>query len=106
MEADFQKKWAEIINKAAHDQVFKQRLLSNPVSVLKEYGIALEPGVTVEVVENTPRKHYLVLPESGAAKDLNEEEIRKISGGRGHPGTSHGSCGDRDGTGQGIWYAS
>lgn len=78
---NFEKVWSEIIKKSAHDEVFKQRLLKNPSQVLKDHGIETPSNIHLKVVENTATTHYLVLPAN--AKDLSEEDLRKVSGGKG-----------------------
>ena len=52
-----------LLDKALEDKTFKQELIANPKAVLqKEFGTELPADVDVEVLENTPRKTYLVIP--------------------------------------------
>jgi hypothetical protein len=79
--ADFEAKWAKIIKRTATDEVFKQKLLKNPNQVLKENGIEIPSTITLKVVENTKDTRYIVLPESQVARDLSEDQLKKVSGG-------------------------
>ena len=60
---------------------FKKRLLSDPVAVLKDYGLALPPDVKIKVVEDTDTLYHLSLPPKPTDKDLSEEDC-KHGGGR------------------------
>jgi hypothetical protein len=56
----------------------KNRLEENPRETLLEYGITVPKDVEVEIVENTAKKFYIVLPAPG------EQPIRAA---RRHPTT-------------------
>ena len=68
--------------KQAHeDPAFKERLLSNPKSVLSEKGINLPESLHLKIVEDTdPRLITLHLPPTPSG-ELSEEELEKVSGG-------------------------
>jgi hypothetical protein len=55
-------KIAKVINRAGSDESFRQRFLAEPKAVLEEYGITLPKGLEVEVVEQTDKVTYVVLP--------------------------------------------
>jgi hypothetical protein len=65
------KEWAQIVGKAWADDKFRQQLLANPAAVLKENGITLPAGVTVNVLENM----------ANPSGELSEEELTKVAGG-------------------------
>ncbi|MGC1879392.1 MAG: NHLP leader peptide family RiPP precursor [Rhabdochlamydiaceae bacterium] len=76
----FTKAWAKIIAKAWSDPAFKQRLLKDPLTVFKENGIELPPGVQCKVNESTDKIVYLSLPKKPSG-EVSEESLKKIAGG-------------------------
>jgi hypothetical protein len=94
------KKMEQLIAKTWADEVFKQRLMSNPVGVLKEAGVEVPEGIKVVVVEDTETIMHLVLPPKPSEDELSEEELSQAAGGN----CSHGcrGCGGcRCGCGRG-----
>lgn len=79
-EVAIQKKYAHIVAKAWNDERFKQRLIADPIGVLREEGIDIPDGVEVRVVENSERVFYLSLPPR-PEMSLSEEQLDKVSGG-------------------------
>ena len=61
-----QKVWAKIVAKAWADEDYKQRLLVDPVAVLKAEGIEVPAGVAVKCLEATETQAWLVLPAKPA----------------------------------------
>ena len=53
--------WRDITKRAWDDPAFKERLVNDPASVLKDYGASLESGVSYRVVEDRPGLRHLVL---------------------------------------------
>ena len=70
-----QEKWAKVVARAWTDDGFKQRLLSDPASVLNEAGLNVPDGVQVDAVENTDRLIHLVLPAKPTAGDISSEHM-------------------------------
>ena len=56
------KVWGRIVSKAWADEQFKRRLLADPVVVLRENGVPVPAGITVNVIENTDTVCNLTLP--------------------------------------------
>ena len=52
----------KIIATAWVDEVFKARLLSNPRSVLSDFGLLPPPQIEILFVENTAQHYYLPVP--------------------------------------------
>ena len=71
------KQWSQIVAMAWADEEFKDRLMSNPKAVLREYGLEIGPGVRVDVVEDTESVRTFVLPPN-PANDLEEEELSAV----------------------------
>jgi len=71
----FQKAYAKIVAKAWADEGFKQRLLSDPTTVLKEHGIEVPVGVVFKVVESTSNLVYLTLPPRPDSSQVAAEEL-------------------------------
>jgi hypothetical protein len=59
---DQSKKMGQVIAKAWSDKAFKERLISNPRTVLEEHGITIPKAMDVKAVENTDKVFYLVIP--------------------------------------------
>ncbi|HLO48407.1 MAG TPA: NHLP leader peptide family RiPP precursor [Kamptonema sp.] len=77
---------AKLIAKAWEDESFKQELLSNPTAVVaREMGLDNIPGITIQIVEETPTTYYLVLPSKPTTNDteeLSDAELEAVAGGR------------------------
>lgn len=58
----FQKAFGKIVARAWTDEEFKQRLLSDATTVLRENGIDVPAGVKFKVVESTNTLIHLILP--------------------------------------------
>jgi hypothetical protein len=71
----FQKAYGKIVAKAWADEGFKQRLLSQPTTVLKENGIDVPPGVEFNVVESTSNLVHLILPAKPDSPDVAVEDL-------------------------------
>jgi len=73
-------KLGQIIAKAWADQVFKQRLLADATTVLKEEGLSVPEGMTVKAVENTDKIFHMVIPTCPQGQ-LTEEQLDAVSAG-------------------------
>jgi hypothetical protein len=61
-QSEDRKKWAKIVAKAWADDDYKQRLLDDPASVLKDEGVELPEGMAIKAVEATDKQAWFVLP--------------------------------------------
>ncbi len=89
---DREYQWSQVVGRAWADDDFKQRLLADPASVLRDYDLAPPAGCRVQVLEGTDRAQkdtadvrYLLLPPKPSREELSEEELL----------SSGGSAGDR-----------
>jgi hypothetical protein len=79
--------WGRLVAKSWEDDAFKQRLMANPIAVLKEYGVEVRPGVEVKVVEGRAAPEFgenavvLSIPPKPSAEELSEEELGLAAGG-------------------------
>ena len=77
------KKMAKLIARAWSDESFKEKFISNPRPVLKEYDIFVPAGVEVKVVEQTDATMHIVLPlkpgEEWLIKPIMTEDTDEIS---------------------------
>ncbi len=84
-------KMAAIVTKSWKDEAFKKQFLANPRKVLqKEAGFEIPEGVTPEILEETSKKLFFVLPPKPAKeigkKGLDDiEKIKKMK----KPGLQH-----------------
>ena len=77
---EFQKAYGKVVAKAWGDEDFKAKLLADPMTVLKENGLAIPEDVEFRVVENTDKIVHLILPPEPAGQ-LSEEELELVNGG-------------------------
>jgi hypothetical protein len=77
------KKWSQVVAAAWSDGKFKERLLQDPPSALKEFGIDVPAGADIRVVENTDKVRYITLPAKPVADatELDERELAAVAGG-------------------------
>ena len=78
---EYNKKWSQIIAKAASDPAFKQTLIEKPKSVAAEHGISIPPGVDIQVVENAPTVVRIVLTSRQTQGALSDEQLEDVAGG-------------------------
>ncbi|MBV9389029.1 MAG: NHLP leader peptide family RiPP precursor [Chroococcidiopsidaceae cyanobacterium CP_BM_ER_R8_30] len=88
---------SQLIQQAAQDPAFRERLLSNPKAVLNEKGLAIPDSVQIQVLQETPNQFYLVLPleQSAPASGTNvlaDQELERVSGGAGTGQTGWTGC--------------
>lgn len=86
-----EKQWSQIIARAWADEAFKDRLLSEPKTVLREHGLEMAPEMTVRVVEDSEQVRHFVLPANPVG-ELTEEELSPTAGADSFSGFSRG-CG-------------
>ena len=72
--------WNRIVAKAWADELFKKRLLADPAAVMREEGLTVCEGMQVSVVENTPRKAWLVLPRQPESEPAVTEDAGRVAG--------------------------
>ena len=76
------KKWAQVVARARADESFKKRLTAEPGDVLQEYGIRVQPGVEVRIVENTDRVTYITIPAIPVTPgEMSAAQIEGVVGG-------------------------
>ncbi len=75
------KKLGQIIAKATEDEAFKQRLLADATTVLKEEGVALPDGLKIKAVEDTDKVMHIVLPPAPGEFALSDVQLEAVSGG-------------------------
>ena len=71
---------AGIVDRAATDPAFRQRLLSAPAAALQEAGIDVPEGSEVRVVENTEGLRHVVLPAKPDGFEDDEPGARASAG--------------------------
>lgn len=75
---------SEIIKKAHKDPEFKKRLLQNPKKTIEsELKIIIPNNIQIEVLEETEKKKYLILPHLSENAEIAKKELESISGGIG-----------------------
>jgi hypothetical protein len=80
---------AQIISRALRDEDYRQRLITDPKTVIVEElsqiegDISISDEIEVEVLAETPHKRYLVLPASPTLEDetLSDDELAAVAGG-------------------------
>ena len=70
MPGNFEQQWSELVARAWADPAFKAKLLADPAAVLKENGLQVPAGITIKVVENSPKVLHLTIPVPPAPEEL------------------------------------
>ena len=65
-----------IVEKAWIDDIFKDRLLSDPARVLRAEGVKIPQGVEVRIVEDTENVLHVVLPMKPASQEALEAQFK------------------------------
>jgi hypothetical protein len=84
-QAEDQRQWSKLAERACKDAELKQRLLNDPVPLLREAGIEVPPGTEVRVTEENRSLNCVI--ESGkaaraaAAGELAEADLANVAGG-------------------------
>lgn len=69
----------KLVEKAWEDEDFKKQLLDDPKAVLDKAGVKFPENVTVEVLEETANKAYVVLPVN--PNELSDDQLDGAAGG-------------------------
>lgn len=75
---------AQVLERAAIDPQFREQLKADPRgTVSRDFGVQIPPDITVEVLEETPSRVYLVLPAAPVERGqpLSGQELQSVSGG-------------------------
>jgi hypothetical protein len=72
--------YGKLVARAWRDPAFKAKLIDDPTSVLKDFGLSIPEGVTMKVVEATEKEFYFVLPPKPTGA-LSDEALDQVSGG-------------------------
>ena len=75
---------AELFAACWKDDALKARFMSDPKSVLAEYGMDVPDGMDVKVVENADNCVHITMPAAPPApggNDLSDEELSAAAGG-------------------------
>ncbi len=75
------KQWAKVVAKAWADEDYKQRLMSDPTSVLTGEGMEMPEGVEIKVVEATDKQAWMVLPPRPRNSGEIEEATERVAAG-------------------------
>lgn len=74
-----------ILLRAHTDPAFRRALLANPARALRDaFGVTLPPGLTLDVVQETPSRSVLVLPLelSGLpVAELSDDDLEAVAAG-------------------------
>lgn len=74
---------AKIIARAWTDEAFRERLKADPrAAVAEETGVTVPQSISIEVLEETPDKAYLVIPSDRMA--VSDEDL-DVAGGASYP---------------------
>ena len=78
----YAKIFSEITAKCWKDAEFKQRFLSDPESIVRDYGVEVPEGIDIKVVEDaSPDTVTLHLPPAPSS-ELSDQDLEAVSGGK------------------------
>lgn len=80
-----EKQWAKLIAQAWADEGFKNRLLADPKSVLKENGIEFPEHITINISDSKENEIHLTLPHKPVDLGTVEEMTQRIAAGMTNP---------------------
>ena len=64
------------------DKALKARFMSDPKTVLAEYGMNVPPNIEINVVENTDNTTHITMPKTpDGAAELSDEDLASAAGG-------------------------
>ncbi len=85
-------KKSELVYKCLKNPELLNELKKDPKKLIeKEWKIKLPENYSLEVLEETPEKGYLVIPAHDMSHDYSDEELKAIAGGSGRSQFSGGS---------------
>ncbi len=71
---------AELFAACWKDEALKARFMSDPKTVLAEYGMSVPEGMDIRVVENAEDCVHITLPKKPSG-ELSDEELESAAGG-------------------------
>ncbi len=81
---------ASLVAKAWQDDNFKNEFISNPKAVIqRETGKEIPADVQINVLEETPKQAYFVIPNKpdvDSSEELSDEALETVAGGGGFLG--------------------
>jgi Nitrile hydratase, alpha chain len=77
---DFRQVFSQIIVKTWKDPQFKQKLLKDPQSALREEGIDFQDGINLVAHANTDNEFHFILPRK-PSEDLSDQQLAEIAAG-------------------------
>ena len=69
------------LNWASRDPVFTERLKSDPKAALRDMGVDVADSMSVDVVQNTMTRIFLVLPARPEEAELSPDVLQRVSDG-------------------------
>lgn len=105
MEHARQRLETQVLERAAKDPQFREQLKRDPRgTVVRDIGVQIPTDITVEVVEETPSKVYLVLPAAAAqpGQGLTDQDLEAVAGGWSGRTDCLGTCGIYTCAGTGV----
>ena len=77
-ESDSLNAYKEIVFRCWSDPAFKQKFLSDPKGVLKDFGVELRDSIqSISIVENNDSTLNLVLPFPPDSENCSEEQLKE-----------------------------
>ena len=80
-ESNFQSRWELLVADTWDDSELRERLLDDPVAVLKERGIRVPDGLEVKILADTDSVEHLVLPAGPYEEEISTEALEAVVGG-------------------------
>ncbi len=83
----------EILAKCMRDETFKNRFVSDPKTVLKEFGVETPEDLSIEVIQDDRNTSHIVLPLAHPEETpLGEDELSAVAAAAGAALMPAGPC--------------